>query len=409
MKSYEDFLNENWVTSSTYHNPFLNTDTDIKPNLNQEIDDIDEFDELDKIDKKSVIKFINEYRKMFNKGTEVKELKIKAKEEFGDELYMWLELDSFFKTLRVKQKLNPEEVDKYFDDYISEIPRIFLKIKDDYSQYDLEDKFTKLKLLKDTKKAQRKMSKNIFNKEKDALFIELLKMIEWIKKEKKKVLITLDGRDSAGKGSFIRFFEENTPEKIVSHDWFDIPNKYQHVHWFHRYIKLLPGPGKLKFFDRSWYNRAVNDPVNGYCTEDEYKKFMEDVIPFEKDLINDGILYIKMWFSIDKETQEFRFNLRKAHPLKYWKFTPNDAKAVEKYDLFTFYKEQMFTKTSTKKSPWVVIDMNDKKLGQLNALRYILCRIPYPEKNEDIIQPFKTKVYEVNIKEKIEKPEEIKK
>lgn len=386
MKKYE-----NWVSTSTYplidpYNTF--SDKKVKKEIKKEID----------IDKKSVIKFINEYKKMFLSGTDIKVLKAKAKEEFGEELYLLLELASFFKTLKVKNNLNPETAIDYFDEYISEIPRIFLKIEDDYSKYDLKDKFAKLKQLKDSKKLERKISKKIYNRENKALFIELLKMIEWIKSTKQKVIITLDGRDSAGKGSFIRLIEENTPEKVVDHVWFDIPTKYEKRNWFYRYIKVLPTDGQLRFYDRSWYNRAVNDPVNGYCTEAEYKKFMEEVIPFEKGLIEDGFIYIKLWFSIDKDTQEFRFNLRKNHPLKYWKFSPNDAGAVEKYDLFTFYKEQMFAKTSTKKSPWVVVDMNDKKLGQLNALRYILSRIPYPNKNEEIIQPYKTKVYEVGVK-----------
>jgi polyphosphate kinase 2 (PPK2 family) len=370
---------ESWVSTSTH--PL--------------IDDSDPYKIDKELDKKSVIKFINDYRKQYSKGITVRELKAKAKEEFGEELYILLELDSFFKALRVKQKLNSETAESYFDDYISEISRIFLKIEDDYSKYNLSDKFAKLKELKSAKKVQRKVSKRIFEKENQSLFIEVLKMVEWIKDNNKKILITLDGRDSAGKGSFIRLFEENTPEKIVSHEWFDIPTKYQSKNWFSRYIKALPKIGHLKFYDRSWYNRAVNDIVNGYCTEDEYKQFMKDVIPFEKKLIDDDTIYIKMWFSIDKETQEFRFNLRKANPVRYWKFSPNDAKAVEKYDMFTFYKEQMFVKTSTKKSPWVVVNMNDKKLGQLNALRYILNKIPYPNKNEDIIQPFKTIVYEV--------------
>jgi len=372
---------ENWVSTATYPvtDPFKQPEQKDEKEINQ----------------KRVVKFINEYKKSFNKGTEVRELRTQAKEEFGEELYMLLELDSFFKALRVKQKLNIESAKRYFDEYISEIPRIFSKIENDFEKYNLEDKFAKLKLLKNTKKAQKKISKNIFEKESDALFIELIKMMEWIKSTKQKILITLDGRDSAGKGSFIRLIEETMPEKIVDHVWFDVPTKYQQRNWFSRYIKELPTDGHLKFFDRSWYNRAVNDPVNGYCTEDQYKQFMKDVVPFEKELIEDGFIYIKMWFSIDKETQEFRFNIRKAHPIKYWKFSPNDAKAVERYDLFTFYKEQMFAKTSTKKSPWVVVDMNDKKLGQLNAIRYILNKIPYTDKNEEIIQPYKTKVYEV--------------
>jgi polyphosphate kinase len=377
---------ENWVSTSTYDTTLGNNVTKPKSNKNEY---------NDKIDKKSVIKFMTEYKKLFNSGVEIKDIKLQAKNEFGEELYMLLELESFFKALKVKQKINPDDVNGYFDEYISEIPRIFLKIKDDYSKYDLEDKFSKLNILKDTKKDQRSMSKRIFEKENSALFIEFLKMVEWIKDTKQKVLITLDGRDSAGKGSFIRLIEENMPEKIVNHEWFDIPTKYQKRNWFHRYIKNLPTPGHLTFYDRSWYNRAVNDPVNGYCTEEEYVNFIKNVVPFEKELINDGIIYIKMWFSIDKETQEFRFNLRKAHPIKYWKFSPNDANALDKYELFTFYKEQMFSKTSNKKSPWVVVDMNNKLLGQLNAMRYILNKIPYPNKNEEIIKPFKTIVYEV--------------
>lgn len=375
-KTYEE-----WVTSST--DPRVET----YPTVQVE-DDLN-------IDQKSVINFINQYKKLFSKGLEVIELKNRAKEEFGSELYMLLELESFFNTLKVKQRLNYQSALNYFDEYISDIPRIFRKIIKDYSNYNLEDKFAKLKELKKSQKEQRKKSKFIFNTEKDALLIELLKMVEWIKDTNQRLLVTLDGRDSAGKGSFIRFIEENTPEKIVNHNWFDVPTEFDNENWFDRYEKALPKKKNLKFFDRSWYNRAVNDPVNGYCTEEQYKNFMKDVIPFENKLIENGIIYIKFWFSIDKKTQEFRFNLRKAHPLKYWKFSPSDAKAVEKYDLFTFYKEQMFVKTSTKNSPWVVVDMNDKKLGQLNALRYILSKVPYPNKNEKIIKPYKTKVYVV--------------
>ena len=347
------------------------------------------------IDKKSITNFINEYRKMFNNNISIKDIKLKAKQDIDDNLFFYLDLDSFFKSLRVKQKINPESAYKYFDDYISELPRIFYKIENDFSNYDLKDEFTQLNRLKNTNKEERKTSNFIFENEIDALLVEFLKMTEWIKNTNQKVLITLDGRDSAGKGSFIKLIEDNMPEKVVSHTWFDIPTEYEKKNWFYRYSKALPKPGHLKFFDRSWYNRAVNDPVNHYCTEEQYTKFMKDVVPYEKKLIDSNIIYIKMWFSIDKETQEFRFDIRKSHPIKYWKFSPSDAKAVEKYDIFTFYKEQMFVNTSTKKSPWVVIDMNDKKIGQLNAMRYILSKVPYPNKNEDIIKPFKTRVYEI--------------
>ena len=373
---------ENWV--STYTN-----------NLPDYLLKKSDKDYDDNIDKKTVINKIKDYKNKFITGVDIKELKNQAKIDFGEDLYLLLELNSFFKALKVKNNIDNDLALEYFDDYISEIPRIFLKIKKDYSKYDLTDKFAKLKELKNTKRSERKISKQIFKNENQAIFIEFLKMVEWIKDTKQKVLITLDGRDSAGKGSFIRLIEENMPEKVVDHVWFDIPTEREKKNWFSRYIRALPTNGHLRFYDRSWYNRAINDPVNGYCTEEEYKEFMNDVIPFAKKLAEDGIIHIKFWFSIDRETQEFRFNLRKSHPIKYWKFSPNDANALDRYDLFTFYKEQMFVKTSTKKSPWVVVDMNSKPLGQLNAMRYILNKIPYPNKNKDIIEPFKTIVYEI--------------
>lgn len=375
------------ISNKTFSNIFMDD--------NQHKDKLELIRNNDELAKDKLNQIIDYYKKIFNNGIDIKEIKNSAKLEFGEDLYLLLELDSFFKTLKLKQKLNQSDAYLYFDEYKSEIPNLFLKIKDDYSKYNIDDKFLKLNELKEEKEKELKNSKKIFKKERNALFIELLKMIEWLKLTDNKILITIDGRDSSGKGSFIKFFESNTPEKIVSHSWFDVPTKYQQKNWFFRYIKELPSSGHLKIYDRSWYNRAVNDPVNGYCTDKEYKKFMKDVVPFEKDLIEGGIFYIKLWFSIDKETQEFRFNLRKANPLKYWKFSDNDSSAVEKYDLFTYYKEQMFIKTSTKKSPWVIVDMNDKKVGQLNALKYILNKIPYTDKNFDIIKPSKTKVLEL--------------
>lgn len=368
-----------WVSSSTGDNDIIN-----KYKLYNSYNDIDE---------QKIIKLINKYKELFNNSVSISDIKKIAKQDINNELYLLLELDSFFKTLKVKQKLDSNINDEYFDEYIADLPKLFMKIKNDFSEYSLKSKFDKLDQLKKTKEDDYKLSKNIFDNEIDALNIEFLKMLEWLKSNKQRVLITLDGRDSAGKGSFIKLIENNMPEKIVSHTWFDIPTEYEQKNWFNRYYKALPKPGQLKFYDRSWYNRAVNDPVNGYCTEKQYEKFMTDVIPFENKLIDEGIIYIKLWFSIDKETQEFRFNSRQVHPFKYWKYSKNDAKAIENYEKFTYYKEQMFKKTSTKKSPWIIADMNDNQLGQINVIKYILTKIPYNNKNEYIIKPSIAKIY----------------
>jgi hypothetical protein len=140
-------------------------------------------------------------------------------------------------------------------------------------------------------------------------------------------------------------------------------------------------PNKLIFFDRSWYNRGIVEPVMGYSSEDEYKDFMENVYPFERSLVSGGIPLFKFWFSITPETQEKRFNLRKSSPLKYWKFSPNDAKSLEKWDDYTEYKKKAILATKTA-SPWYIIDTNDKRAGILNALRVILNNTDYPGKND---------------------------
>lgn len=383
IKKYKKFfeyrLSSDWTSTATY------------PEFSVKYDDINS--DLDEI---QIGININDLQSEYNENLNVENIKEKAHEFFGDNLYRLLELDSFFKGLLLKLKFDSKESSiKYFQGYINDLPRIYNKINLDFSKSDIKDKFKKVKKLKRKNKKQRKLSKNIFKNEMEVLIIELLKMTEHIKENGMRVLVTCDGRDSAGKGSFIRLIEKYTNEKIVDHKWFEIPNKYDQLHWFDRYERSLPTKGHLKFYDRSWYNRAVNDPVNGYCTEKQYKKYMKDVIPFEERIIDDGLILIKFWFSIGKGTQELRFNLRKASPIKYWKFSPSDAKAVDRFDRFTFYKEQMFAKTSTDKSPWIVVDMDDKKLGQLNAIRYLLTTVPYPNKNEEIIKPYKTKVYKI--------------
>jgi len=224
-----------------------------------------------------------------------------------------------------------------------------------------------------------------YEAEKYQLQIELLKLQEWVAKNNKKVAIVFEGRDAAGKGSTIkRFIEYLNPRgfKVVA---LGIPTEEEKNNWLGRYEKHLPKEGEIVFFDRSWYNRGVVEPAMGYCTEKQYTDFIENVVNWEENLIrSQGITLIKFWFSITKEKQVSRFELRQASPLKYWKFSPNDAKVIDKWEIISNYKTQMFNKTSSRTSPWVIINSNDKKIGRLNAIRYVLSTIPYEGKNIEL-------------------------
>jgi len=223
-----------------------------------------------------------------------------------------------------------------------------------------------------------------YESEKYQIQVELLKLQEWVIKNNQRVAIVFEGRDSAGKGSTIkRFIEYLNPKgfKVVA---LGLPTDEEKKNWFGRYEKHLPKPGEIIFFDRSWYNRAVVEPAMGYCTEEQYKDFMDKVVDWEENLINNGLILIKFWFSITQEKQIKRFELRQQSPLKYWKFSPNDAKVLDKWKIIGNYKNQMFTKTSSSQSPWVIINSNDKKIGRLNAMRYVISQINYDDKNPEI-------------------------
>jgi polyphosphate kinase 2 len=220
-----------------------------------------------------------------------------------------------------------------------------------------------------------------YESEKYQIQIELLKLQEWVIKNNKKVAIVFEGRDSAGKGSTIkRFIEYLNPRgfKVVA---LGLPTDEEKKNWFERYEKHLPNPGEMVFFDRSWYNRAVVEPALGYCTEEQYNDFMNKVIPWEEKLMDNGVILIKFWFSITQEKQIKRFELRQQSPLKYWKFSPNDAKVLDKWEIISNFKNQMFNRTSSNRSPWVIINSNDKKIGRLNAMRYVISQINYEGKD----------------------------
>ena len=224
--------------------------------------------------------------------------------------------------------------------------------------------------------------KKVYKNELYYLQVELLKLQEWLKNTNKTVIVVFEGRDSAGKGSTIKKFTEHLNPRYYKIIALGVPTPKERKNWWDRYRKQIE-PGKINFFDRSWYNRGLVEPVMGYGTDKEYSDFMENVEDFENDLVRDGDYLIKLWFSIDKDTQAKRFQMRQESPLKYWKYSPNDAKMQDMWDRFTEFKDRLFDKTSTVNHPWVVLDSNDKRISGLNAIRYVLQNIPYDGKNEE--------------------------
>ncbi|MDR2122112.1 MAG: polyphosphate kinase 2 [Flavobacteriaceae bacterium] len=216
---------------------------------------------------------------------------------------------------------------------------------------------------------------------------ELIKLQSWIVKNKKKVVIIFEGRDAAGKGGAIRRIVQYMNPREYRVVALPKPDEVEKGQWyFQRYINQLPRAGEIVFFDRSWYNRAVVEPVNKFCTQKEYTLFMEQVNDIEKMWIKSGIYLIKFYFSISKEEQAKRFEEIKISPIKKWKYSPVDQKAQELWDVYTEYKDNMFTKTHTKISPWVVINANRKTRARIEALEYILKKIPYKIKDEKALE-----------------------
>jgi len=244
------------------------------------------------------------------------------------------------------------------------------------------------KLMTDKNIDFKKALKNIkYDDELIQLQIELVKLQQWINHNNKRVAIIFEGRDASGKGGTIRRFIEHLNPRSMRVVALDKPTNMQKGQWyFTRYVRELPNPGEIVFFDRSWYNRAVIEPVMGFCTSREYKQFMQQVPEFEHMLNEDGIDTIKLWFSITKKEQQKRFKSRKKNPLKQWKMSPVDQKVQKLWDDVTRYKEEMFSKTHTSYSPWIIIKSNNKKRARLESIRHVLANIDYEGRDESKTQ-----------------------
>jgi polyphosphate kinase 2 len=215
--------------------------------------------------------------------------------------------------------------------------------------------------------------------------VELLKLQDHIEKHRQRMVILFEGRDAAGKGGTIRRTTRYMNEKHYRVVALGKPTDTQKTQWyFQRYVERFPRGGEVVFFDRSWYNRAMVEPVFGFCTEAEYENFMHGVVGFEKDLVRQGTILVKLYFSVTKKEQQRRFDSRLGDPLRQWKFSEIDMQAQEHWEDFTERKYQMLNRTHTEPSPWTVIRSNDKHLARLNAMRCILNAVDYDGRDNEV-------------------------
>jgi polyphosphate kinase 2 len=231
-----------------------------------------------------------------------------------------------------------------------------------------------------------KLGRKPYEKSKRALQIELLKLQHWVKERDERLVILFEGRDAAGKGGTIKRFTEHLNPRGARVVALEKPTERERTQWyFQRYTAHLPSAGEIVLFDRSWYNRAGVERVMGFCTTREYLEFMYQAPGFERMLARDGIHLVKFWFSVSRNEQRNRFMIRQIDPVRQWKLSPVDLASLDKWDAYTEAKELMLFHTDTADAPWTVVKSNDKKRARLEAIRHVLHRFDYQDKNADLV------------------------
>ncbi|MFC6092348.1 polyphosphate kinase 2 [Saccharothrix lopnurensis] len=231
-----------------------------------------------------------------------------------------------------------------------------------------------------------RMSREEYDLAKRLLQIELLKLQYWIKDTGRRVVIVFEGRDAAGKGGTIKRFTEHLNPRGARVVALGKPTDREQGEWyFQRYVDHLPTEGEVVLFDRSWYNRAGVERVMGYCTDEQYERFMRQAPTFERMLVDDGILLVKLWFSVSRAEQRTRFLIRQVDPVRQWKLSPNDVRSLDLWDAYTEAKVAMFRATDTEAAPWTVVKSNDKKRARIEAMRSVLARVDYADKDPEVV------------------------
>jgi polyphosphate kinase 2 len=242
----------------------------------------------------------------------------------------------------------------------------------------LTDRLGVKKVLKTLERAEQESSLKPFQ-------AELILLQKYLEETKRRMIIVFEGRDASGKGGTIRRVSRYMNEKHYRVVALGKPNEAQRTQWFfQRYVEQFPRGGEVVLFDRSWYNRAMVEPVFGFCTPEEYKTFIKGVVGFERDLVRQGTVIVKLYFSVTKEEQAYRFERRKNDPLRQWKLSEVDLQAQERWDDFTNQKYEMLKRTHSNHAPWTVIRSNDKHAARLNAVRTILNSVPYERGSQEL-------------------------
>ena len=230
------------------------------------------------------------------------------------------------------------------------------------------------------------MSREDYELEKYRLQIELLKFQYWAQDHELQHVIVFEGRDAAGKGGTIKRFTEYLNPRAARVVALTTPSDRERGQWyFQRYVQHLPTAGEIVMFDRSWYNRAVVEPVMGFCTPEQYEQFMAQAPVFEKMLVDSGIHLTKFWFSVTQQEQRTRFAIRQIDPVRRWKLSPNDLASLDRWEDYTEAKEEMFLRTDTDHAPWITVKSNDKKRARINAMRYFLDQFDYEDKDPEVV------------------------
>ena len=237
-----------------------------------------------------------------------------------------------------------------------------------------------------TVQKQRKIPKKQYEAELRRLQAELVTMQEWLKETGNRVVIVFEGRDAAGKGSAIKRVVQYLNPRTARIVALPAPTERQKTQWyFQRYIEHLPAAGEMVIFDRSWYNRAGVERVMGFCTPDEYRRFLQQAPIFERLLSDDGIMLFKYWFSVSDAEQETRFRSRESDPMRRWKLSPMDIQSVMKWEDYSRAKDEMFVQTDTPGSPWYVVESEDKRRSRLNVINHLLTNIPWEHRSAPAI------------------------
>jgi len=222
------------------------------------------------------------------------------------------------------------------------------------------------------------LAKKVYEKEIFRLQGELAKLQEWVRAENQRIVIIFEGRDAAGKGGAIKRVTQYLNPRLARIAALPAPTDREQGQWyFQRYVAHLPDPGQIVLFDRSWYNRAGVERVLGFCTEAEYRRFLNQAPTFERMLVEDGIMLRKYWFSVSQKEQEKRLHSRLQDPLRRWKLSPMDAKSIKMWDDYSRAKDEMFIFTDIPEAPWYVVEADEKKRARINMIAHLLSTVPY--------------------------------